>query len=99
MLGQGLHHKQIGCELGVSDATVRAHMTAILRKRVASNRTELVLVAGRLALEQGAMKLQPDELEQSPPSGSMDPPAVRTAPRFRTVTPGRARVHDRHGDR
>jgi DNA-binding NarL/FixJ family response regulator len=38
-------------------------MTAILRKLGASNRTQAVLIAGRLALEPGAMKPQPDEPE------------------------------------
>ncbi|NNC24867.1 response regulator transcription factor, partial [Salinisphaera sp. USBA-960] len=32
MLGAGLLNKQIGYELGVSEATVKAHVTAILRK-------------------------------------------------------------------
>ncbi|GAB3312146.1 response regulator transcription factor [Luteimonas notoginsengisoli] len=63
MLGEGLLNKQIGYELGVSEATVKAHMTAILRKLGASNRTQAVLIAGRLALEPGAMKPQPDEPE------------------------------------
>lgn len=63
MLGEGLLNKQIAYELGVSEATIKAHMTAILRKLGASNRTQAVLIAGRLALEPGAVKLQPDELE------------------------------------
>ena len=45
MLGSGLLNKQIGYELGVSEATVKAHVTAILRKLGASNRTQAVLVA------------------------------------------------------
>ena len=36
---------------GVSEATVKAHMTAILRKLGASNRTQAVLMAGRLAVD------------------------------------------------
>jgi DNA-binding NarL/FixJ family response regulator len=63
MLGEGLLNKQIGYELGVSEATIKAHMTAILRKLGASNRTQAVLIAGRLALEPGAIKPQPEELE------------------------------------
>jgi DNA-binding NarL/FixJ family response regulator len=38
-------------------------MTAILRKLGASNRTQAVLIAGRLALEPGAVKPQPEEGE------------------------------------
>lgn len=51
MLGTGLLNKQIAHALGVSEATVKAHMTAILRKLGANNRTQAVLMAGRLALD------------------------------------------------
>ena len=51
MLGSGLLNKQIAHALGVSEATVKAHMTAILRKLGASNRTQAVLLAGRLAVD------------------------------------------------
>lgn len=63
MLGEGMLNKQIGYELHVSEATVKAHMTAVLRKLGASNRTQAVLIAGRLALDPGAMASQPDEAE------------------------------------
>ena len=49
MLGSGKLNKQIGYELGVSEATIKAHMSAILRKLGASNRTQAVLMAGKLA--------------------------------------------------
>jgi DNA-binding NarL/FixJ family response regulator len=51
MLGSGLLNKQIAHALGVSEATVKAHMTAILRKLGANNRTQAVLMAGRLAVD------------------------------------------------
>ena len=51
MLGEGLLNKQIAWELGVSEATIKAHMTAVLRKLGASNRIQAVLIAGRLAVE------------------------------------------------
>ncbi|MFY2763859.1 response regulator transcription factor [Arenimonas sp. MALMAid1274] len=54
MLGSGLLNKQIAHALGVSEATVKAHMTAILRKLGANNRTQAVLLAGRLALDPDA---------------------------------------------
>ncbi|NLA68942.1 MAG: response regulator transcription factor [Gammaproteobacteria bacterium] len=63
MLGAGLLNKQIAWELGVSEATVKAHMTAILRKLGANNRTQAVLIAGRLALDPGAIAPQPDEFD------------------------------------
>ena len=51
MLGEGLLNKQIAYELGVSEATIKAHMTAILRKLGANNRTQAVLIAGKLAVD------------------------------------------------
>ena len=51
MLAEGLLNKQIGYELGVSEATVKAHMTAILRKLGASNRTQAVVLASQLTLK------------------------------------------------
>ena len=51
MLGAGLLNKQIGYEMGVSEATVKAHMSGILRKLGANNRTQVVLLAGKLMLD------------------------------------------------
>lgn len=50
MVGAGQLNKQIAYDLGVSEATVKAHMTAIMRKLGASNRTQAVLIAGKLGL-------------------------------------------------
>jgi DNA-binding NarL/FixJ family response regulator len=63
MLGSGLLNKQIAYELGVSEATIKAHVTAVLRKLGASNRTQAVLIAGRLALDPGAVTLPPEDGE------------------------------------
>lgn len=52
MLSTGQLNKQIAYELDVSEATIKAHMTAILRKLGASNRTQAVLMASRLGLNQ-----------------------------------------------
>ena len=51
MVCNGLLNKQIAYELQVSEATIKAHMTAILRKLGAHSRTQAVLLAGRLTLE------------------------------------------------
>ena len=51
MLATGQLNKQIAWTLGISEATVKAHMTAILRKLGASNRTQAVLIAGQLAVD------------------------------------------------
>jgi DNA-binding NarL/FixJ family response regulator len=52
MLSAGLLNKQIATALNVSEATVKAHMTAIMQKLGARNRTQAVLMAQRLTLEQ-----------------------------------------------
>ena len=48
MLSEGMLNKQIAYELGVSEATVKAHVSAILQKLQVENRTKAVLVAGRI---------------------------------------------------
>lgn len=63
MLGAGLLNKQIAYDLGVSEATIKAHVTAILRKLGASNRTQAVLIAGRLAVDPGAIVPPPEETD------------------------------------
>ncbi|MBE2211496.1 MAG: response regulator transcription factor [Xanthomonadaceae bacterium] len=63
MLGTGLLNKQIAYELGISEATIKAHMTAILRKLGANNRTQAVLIAGRLAVDPNSVIAPPEEAE------------------------------------
>jgi DNA-binding NarL/FixJ family response regulator len=63
MLGDGLLNKQIAHALDVSEATIKAHMTAILRKLGASNRTQAVLLAGRLSLDPQAIVPPPEEAD------------------------------------
>ncbi|PZN97206.1 MAG: LuxR family transcriptional regulator [Alphaproteobacteria bacterium] len=46
----GRLNKQIAHDLGVSEATVKAHMTAIMRKLDVQNRTQAVLAARALGL-------------------------------------------------
>ena len=48
MLGEGLLNKQIAYQLGVSEATIKAHVTAVLRKMHVNNRTQAVLAVERL---------------------------------------------------
>ena len=43
-LSEGLLNKQIAFEMGISEATVKAHMTAIFRKLGANNRTQALLI-------------------------------------------------------
>jgi DNA-binding NarL/FixJ family response regulator len=61
MIAEGLLNKQIAWELGVSEATVKAHMTAIMRKLGVNNRTQVALIASQLAVDQDNMPALPDE--------------------------------------
>jgi DNA-binding NarL/FixJ family response regulator len=63
MLCSGRLNKQIAYDLAITEATVKAHMTAILRKLGANNRTQAVLLAGRLAVDVSEFGPQPDGLE------------------------------------
>lgn len=51
MLGEGLLNKQIAYQLGVSEATIKAHVTAILRKMHVNNRTQAVLAVQQLKID------------------------------------------------
>ncbi|EAQ29072.1 putative regulator in two-component regulatory system; LuxR family protein [Erythrobacter sp. NAP1] len=57
---KGLLNKQIAYELDVSEATVKAHITAIFRKLGVNNRTQAVLVAGKLDVDQPVADSVPD---------------------------------------
>lgn len=50
-LHEGLLNKQIAYELHISEATIKAHITAIFRKLGVYNRTQAVLIAAKLQLE------------------------------------------------
>lgn len=45
-LGQA--NKQIAFELGIAEATVKAHMTALMRKLNARNRTQVAILAEKM---------------------------------------------------
>jgi DNA-binding NarL/FixJ family response regulator len=63
MVCSGRINKRIAYELDITEATVKAHMTAILRKLGAANRTQAVLLAGRLLLDPHEITLPPEEIE------------------------------------
>ncbi|MGU3391576.1 helix-turn-helix domain-containing protein [Sphingomonas sp. M1A8_2b] len=46
----GLLNKQIAYDLGIAEATVKAHMTALMRKLNVRNRTQVAIVAHGLVL-------------------------------------------------
>lgn len=50
MISKGMLNKQIAHELDVSEATIKVHVTAIMRKLGVTNRTQAVLAANQLAV-------------------------------------------------
>lgn len=50
MLADGLLNKQIAYQLGVSEATVKAHVSAILQKLGVDSRTQAVIAASRIGV-------------------------------------------------
>ena len=48
MLSEGLLNKQIAYELGVSEATIKAHVSAILQKLGVESRTQAVIAAAKI---------------------------------------------------
>jgi DNA-binding NarL/FixJ family response regulator len=63
MLCLGRLNKHIAYELHITEATVKAHMTAILRKLGAANRTQAVLLAGRLLIDPNEIRPPPEETD------------------------------------
>ena len=52
MLSEGLLNKQIAYELGVSEATIKAHVSAILQKLGVESRTQAVIAAAKIEVGQ-----------------------------------------------
>ncbi len=50
LMTQGLLNKQIAYDLGISEATIKAHVTAIMKKLAVNNRTQAVLIAQQLSV-------------------------------------------------
>ncbi len=48
MLSEGLLNKQIAYQLSVSEATVKAHVSAILQKLGVESRTQAVIAAAKI---------------------------------------------------
>jgi DNA-binding NarL/FixJ family response regulator len=63
MLCSGRLNKQIAYELQITEATVKAHMTAILRKLGAANRTQAALLAGHLSHDASEIRPAPEGME------------------------------------
>lgn len=54
LLGEGLLNKQIAYELSISESTVKAHVSAILKKLEVSSRMQAVLLAQRGSIGQAS---------------------------------------------
>ncbi|HPF46241.1 MAG: response regulator transcription factor [Alphaproteobacteria bacterium] len=52
LLAKGLLNKQIAYQMDVTEATIKAHLTAIMRKLEVRNRTEVVLIANKISINQ-----------------------------------------------
>ncbi len=52
-VNSGLLNKQIAFDLGIAEATVKAHMTAVMRKLKVKNRTQAVIAARAMSLGGG----------------------------------------------
>lgn len=52
----GLLNKQIGYQLNIAEATVKAHVTATFKKLGINNRTQAVMIASKLNLEMPPLK-------------------------------------------
>ena len=59
MLSEGLLNKQIAYELGVSEATIKAHVSAILQKLGVESRTQAVIAAAKIARGQWRQSAAP----------------------------------------
>jgi DNA-binding NarL/FixJ family response regulator len=55
LLRDGLLNKQIGYELDIAEATVKAHITAVFKKLGINNRTQAVLIASQLQLNSSGL--------------------------------------------
>jgi DNA-binding NarL/FixJ family response regulator len=58
MLSEGLLNKQIAYELGVSEATIKAHVSAILQKLGVESRTQAVIAAAKIAGNQWRQQVE-----------------------------------------
>ena len=50
-LREGWLNKQIGYELGITEATIKAHITAVFRKLGTTNRTQAVIMLSKMSLQ------------------------------------------------
>ena len=66
MVAEGLLNKQIASEIGVTEATVKVHVAAIMRKLGLFRRTQIAVLAQRLMLSDDA-SLRVDDIAKDEP--------------------------------
>jgi len=57
MLAEGLLNKQIAYDLEVSEATIKAHITAVFRKLGVRNRTQAVIAIQQMEIDPSEQSL------------------------------------------
>ncbi|MGO1502825.1 MAG: helix-turn-helix domain-containing protein, partial [Marinobacter sp.] len=57
MLAEGLLNKQIAYDLDVSEATIKAHITAVFRKLGVRNRTQAVIAIQQMEIDPSTQSL------------------------------------------
>lgn len=73
MVAEGLLNKQIAHRIGVTEATVKVHVAAIMRKLGLFRRTQIAVLAQRLLQSQNA-SLQVDDVPPGPEDEDDSPP-------------------------
>ncbi|KEQ18041.1 response regulator transcription factor [Endozoicomonas numazuensis] len=66
MISEGLLNKQIAYELEVSEATIKAHVTAIFKKLGVRSRTQAVIAMNELEIEQPSLGNDNPSIEPPP---------------------------------
>jgi len=64
LVAEGWLNKQIAYDLGITEATVKAHMTNIFRRLNVTNRTQAVILASRLQLDKKRNEQADDDAQQ-----------------------------------
>ena len=66
MIGEGMLNKQIAYDLGVSEATVKAHVTTIFKKLGVRSRTKAVIYLQQLQMEEHNQNTEPNGTDTPP---------------------------------
>jgi DNA-binding CsgD family transcriptional regulator len=76
-LACGLMNKQIAWELGIGEATVKALVSAVLRKAGASSRSQVALIAHGISLEAELDRARAARVDRLPEPLALPAPPLR----------------------